>query len=178
MVIGAAILNAMSHNPISASAFCLSQYYDLAPVEESLGFQAVQVPYRWKQIEIHRGIHGDNHESTGQGSGVFPEQSGTSASALEYNDAACHFIICDGYVGSDGQIQPTESWHSQFTSDRKIQDRPDLSEDIGQTIYICIATTGESTAPTDSQIMRTEALVEELCRRFRIQPGAIRYSSS
>ena len=178
MLIGAAILNAMSHSPLSASAFCLSQYYDLAPVEEALGHGAVRFPQRWNQIEIRYGNHGDFQTGTTHGSGKVPAQPGPSESTTQCEDADCHFIICDGYIGGDGQIRSTENWLSQFAANRNIQDRPELPEDTGQTICICIATSDELTAPSDFQIRRTEALVEELCRRFRIEPEAIRYPGS
>ena len=178
MLLGAAILNAMSHNPLSASAFCLSQYYDLAPIEDSLGHGAARFPQRWNQIEIRYGNHGDFQTGMTHGSGKFSSQPGPSESTTQCEAADCHFIICDGYIGDDGQIQSTANWLSQFAANRNTQDRPELPEDTGQTICICIATTDELTAPTDVQMRRTEALVEELCRRFRIEPEAIRYPSS
>jgi len=173
---GGAILNTLSHNPLSASAFCLSQYYHLAPVEESVGAGAGRSPQRWRQIEIHYGVHGDSRTQREHGSGKFPGQSSSAPSAMECRDNDCHFVICDGYLGPDGQIQTTENWQSQSAVPYNTQDRPAPSED-GQTIHICISTESEDAAPTDFQISRIEALVEELCRRFRILPEAIRRRS-
>lgn len=171
ILIGAGILSALSHNPISASAFCLSRYYNLTPVGESVGHRVAQFPRRWNQIEIRYGNHLDSCTRARRGPGGVPEQS-PSQSFTECDGTDCHFIICDGYVGYDGQIRSTESWRDQLAQDHSSR------ENAGQTIHICIATTGESAVPTDFQIRRTEALVEELCRRFRIQSEAIRYPSS
>jgi len=178
MVTGAAILNAMSHNPLTASAFCLSRYYDLTPVEESLGGRAIQFPHRWKRIEIRCDNNGDLQTGSTDGSGILPAQSGPSESASKRQAENCHFIVCDGYVGDDGQIQPTANWLGQSASDRNTKDRSESLESLEQTIYISIATNNERTAPTELQIRRTEALVEELCRRCRIEPEDIRYPSS
>jgi hypothetical protein len=178
MLLGAAILNAMSHNPLSASAFCLSEYNDLAPVEESLGGEALEYPQHWNQIEIRYGSHTDFQSGPTNGSGIFPARSGSSVNTSECDGIDCHFIICDGHIGDDGQIQSTASWLSQFVSDYDVEDPPELSDGTGQTICICIATSREGSAPSDLQMRRAEALVEELCRRFRIEPEAIRYPSS
>ncbi len=165
MVTGAAILNAMSHTPLSASAFCLSQYNDLTSVEESLGGQAIQDPHRWERIEIRYGNHRDF-------------QAGPSESGTKCEGANCHFIICGGYLGNHGQIQSTAKWLSQFVFGRNSEYRPGQIDDTGQIICICIATNDESTPPTDLQMRRAQALVEELCRRFRIDPQAVRYPNS
>lgn len=178
MLIGAAVLNAVSHRPLSASAFCLAQYNDLTPVEEFLGGQVLQFPQRWKQIEIRYGNHGDFQIGRTRGSGIFPVQSGPPESTSECDGADCHFIICDGHIGHDGQINSTASWRGQFVSGRNIENRPEQTEGNGQTICICIATSREGTAPSDLQIRRAEALVQELCRRFRIGPESIRYPGS
>lgn len=172
---GAWILNALSHNPLSASAFCLSRYYHLEPVEKSVDFQAGTSPDHWDRIEIHYGIHGDCDKHPVD---RFPQYSNPTQSNPERDNSDCHFIICDGYDGIDGQIKTTENWQSQLEASNITQDCPEPAGETGQTIYICIATTGKSVAPTDSQHRRTEALVKELCRRFRIEPDAIKYPGS
>ena len=178
MLIGAGILNALSHNPLSASAFCLSQYYHLEPVEKSVDFRAVQSPDRWEQIEIHYGNHDDSGKQAKHEVDQFPQHSNPSRRMPECDSSGCHFIIFDGYDGIDGQIKTTENWQGQFEADHITQNCPEPSGKTGRTIHICVATTGESAAPTDSQIRRTEALVAELCRRFRIERDAIKYPGS
>ena len=178
MLIGAVILNALSHNPLSASAFCLSQYYHLEPVEKSVDFLAEQSPDRWEQIEIHYGNYDNSVKQVKNEVEQFPQYSSSSRSGPVCDNSGCHFIICDGYTGIDGQIKTTENWQSQLIANHMTQDCPELHEEIGRTIYICIASTGESAVPTDSQIRRTEALVKELCRRFHIEPDAIKYPDS
>jgi hypothetical protein len=174
ILVGGAILHALSHNPLSASAFCLSQYYHLAPVEDSVGSQVARSPQRWSQIEIHYGVHGGSRTQTEPGLGKFPSQASSAPSTTECRGDDYHFIVCDGYCGPDGQIQATENWQDQSAVVHNTQAQPELSDDSERTIHICISTESEDAAPTDSQISRTEALVEKLCRRFSIQPEAIR----
>ena len=49
------ILNLLGHNPPSAGAFCLSQYYRLVPVGKLIRSREAQRPNYWKSIE--RGVY-------------------------------------------------------------------------------------------------------------------------
>ena len=82
-----------------------------------------------------------------------------------YNGVNCHFVICNGRVGHDGQIEPTEKWQYQSLVEHYSK----------QTIRICVIVDDKAKIPTDFQIKRAEALVEKLCRKFNIQPESIRY---
>jgi hypothetical protein len=177
IVAGAIILNALGHNPPSAGGFCLSRYNRLAPVEKSVVCRAAQYPGRWKQIEIYYSGSGPDSQATyGSNKGI--EQLSSLSSVAGREDINCHFIICNGYIGYDGQIQPTDKWQRQWSVNRQSQNHIRPATENPQTIFICIITNGKSTRPTDFQIKRTEALVLELCRRFAIQSESILYPNN
>jgi len=177
IIVGAIILNALGHNPPSAGAFCLSRYYRLGSVKKAILSRVDQLPGRWSRIEIYysgtgsgniesafggaRDVDADEHINPvrEQNEKVSPDRD------TAYNGVNCHFIICNGRVGHDGQIQPTEKWQRQSSGIHYSK----------QTIRICVIADDNAKTPTDFQIKRTEALVEELCREFHIQPESIRY---
>ncbi len=170
IILAAIILNALGHNPPSAGAFCLSRYYRLGSVKKAIRSQADQLPGRWSRIEIYyNGTESGNIESAfGKSSDVDAEENINPVRDTKEkvsNGVNCHFIICNGRVGHDGQIQPTEKWQQQSL----------VSHYSKQTIRICVIVDDKAKTPTDFQIKRTEALVEELCRKFHIQPESIRY---
>jgi len=145
IILGAIILNALGHNPPSAGAFCLSRYYRLGSVKKSILSRAYQSPGRWSRIEIY--------------------YSGTESDKIKQLASFCHFVICNGRVGCDGQIQPTENWQKQSS----------VIHYSKQTICICVISDDKAAPPSDFQVKRTEALVERLHRKFNIQPESIRY---
>ena len=160
MTAGAIFLMALGNNPPSAGPFCLSSYYRLDPVEKAILSRAAQSPDRWNCIEIYySGTRAGNIEHLASLSGL--------ASAEDIN---CHFVICNGLGGGDGQIQSTEKWQNQWSI---IPGRTWYGS--GQTIRICVIANGKSARPTDSQKQKTQVLVEELCRRFGIQPESVYY---
>jgi len=55
------ILNVLGHNPPSAGAFCLSQYYRLVPVEKLVRSREVDRPGYWKWIEIYKSDGGSGN---------------------------------------------------------------------------------------------------------------------
>jgi hypothetical protein len=177
ITLGAIILNALGHNPPSAGAFCLSRYYRLGSVKKSILSRTDQSQGRWGRIEIYvivpesgniksafggsSDVGGDEHINPvrEQNEKVSPDRD------TAYNGINCHFVICNGRVGHDGQILPTEKWQRQSS----------VIHYSKQTIRICVIVDDKAKTPTDFQIKRTEALVEELCRKFNIQPESIRY---
>ncbi len=175
---GAIILNALGHNPPSAGAFCLSRYNRLGSVKKAILSRADQSLKRWSQIEIYySGTESGNIESAygvlgGVGS---PEHINPDRKQNEKvsNVVNCHFVICNGNGGRDGQIQATEKWERQSSGLPLVGTVDETTTD--QTIYICVIADGEAVSATDFQIKRTEALVEELSRKFNIQPDSIRY---
>jgi hypothetical protein len=160
VTIGAVILKILGHNPISAGAFSLSDYYRLEPIENVLSSRAVQTSSRWSHIEIYySGTKAGNIEQLASLSGL--------ASPENIN---CHFVICNGLGGGDGQIQPTEKWQEQWSI------IPDPTQrGVGQTIRLCVIADGTITPPTDCQIKRTESLVEGLSKKFNIRSASIYY---
>ena len=160
MTAGAIVLMALGSNPPSAGPFCLSSYYRLDAVEKAISSRAAQSPDRWNRIEIYySGTRAGNIEQLASLNGlVGPE------------DINCHFCLCNGLGGDDGQIQTTEKWQRQWSV------IPAGNwYGSGQTIRICVITDGRTTRPTDLQRKRTEALAEKLCRRFDIQPVYVYY---
>jgi len=160
MTAGAIALMTLGNNPPSAGAFCLSRYYCLDPVEEAISSQVAQSPGRWKRIEIYySGTKAGNIEQLASLSGLASPE-----------DINCHFCLCNGLGGDDGQIQPTEKWQRQWSI---IPNQTWYGS--SQTIRICVIADERTCRPTDFQLKRTEALVEELCRRFDIKAQSICY---
>ena len=163
MTAGAVVLMALGDNPPSAGLFSLSSYYlhNLDPVEKAVRSRTAQSPGRWSRIEIYySGTKAGNIEQLASLSGL--------AGAEDIN---CHFVICNGLGGGDGQIQSTEKWQRQWSI---IPGRTWYGS--GQTIRICIIADGKTTLPTDFQIKRVEELVEGLHRKFNIRTESIYYS--
>lgn len=104
ITLGAIILNALGHNPPSAGAFCLSRYYRLGSVKKTILSRTDQSPGRWSRIEIYV---------------IVPESGNIKSAYVGLSDVGgdehinCHFVICNGRVGHDGQIEPTEKWQRQ-----------------------------------------------------------------
>ena len=177
ITLGAIILNALGHNPPSAGAFCLSRYYRLGSVKKSILSRADQLPGRWSRIEIYVIVpeSGNIESAFGRASDVGGDEhikpirdtkeKVSPDRNTAYNELNCHFIICNGRVGHDGQIEPTEKWQQQSLIEHYSK----------QSIRICVIADDKAKTPTDFQINRTEALVEELSRKFDIQPESIRY---
>ena len=157
---GAIVLMVLGKNPPSAGAFSLSRYYRLAPIEKTILSRTALSPTRWRGVEIYySGTKAGNIEQLASLSGLAGPE-----------DINCHFVICNGLGGGDGQIQPTEKWQRQWSV---ILGRTQC--DSGQTIRICIVADAKTTFPTDFQIKRVEELVEGLCKKFDIRPKSIYY---
>lgn len=160
MTSGAVVLMALGNNPPKAGPWSLANYYRLDPVEEAVVSVATQSPHRWNSIEVcYSGSRAGNIEQLASLSGL------ASPDEINY-----HFCLCNGLGGSDGQIQPTEKWQRQWSI---IPSRTWYGS--SQTIRICVIADGTTVRPTDSQIKRTETLVEGLCRKFDISPDSVYY---
>lgn len=163
MTAGAIALMAMGNNSPSDGRFCLADYYHLEPVENAILSRVHQSPARWNQIEIY-------YSATTAGN---IEQLASLCGIPEPEDIDCHFVLCNGLGGSDGQIQPTENWQKQWsiTPERAgYQSR--------HTIRICIVADQKTSRPTDLQIKRAEKLAQTLSRKFNIQPQYIHYPNN
>ena len=165
------LLNVLGHNPPSAGAFCLSQYYRLVPVEKLIRSREVQRSRYWKWIEIY-------YNEAGSGSNMQVEQPGSLSGDSGQEDMNCHFIIYNGLAGHDGRIKSTEKWNKQLPVNRPANNNKRRARQNEQTIYISIVTNDQNPQPTNLQIKRAEVLAEELCREFNIKPESILYPDS
>ncbi len=163
MTVGAVILMALGNNAPSAGPFCLSSYYRLGSIEEAIRSTATQYPARWNCIEVYySGTKSGNLEQLAPLNGL-----------ANSDDLNCHFVICNGLGGGDGQIQPTEKWQQQWSA---IPGRSWYGS--GQTIRICLIADGSTAQPTDFQKKRADSLVQALHRKFEITPQTIYYPSN
>jgi hypothetical protein len=160
MTVGAIALVAMGGKPLSAGPFSLSTYYRLDPIEKTIISEATQASDRWNRIEVYfSGTTAGNIEQLTSLSGI------SSADLID-----CHFVICNGLGGKDGQVEPTKRWQRQWSviPSRTWYGTP-------QTIRICVVADGHQRLATNSQLRRTEQLVDRLARRFNIDPASIYY---
>jgi len=160
MTTGAILLMALGNNPPSAGAFSLSVYSRLDPVEQNIRSPKPQSSGRWDCVEVYySGTRGGNIEQL--------------ASIDRLNgpeDMNCHFVICNGRGGEDGQIQSTERWQRQWSA------TPERTwYGSRQTVRICVVADGKTARPTDFQRKRLEALVDGLCRKFNIVRERVYY---
>jgi len=160
MTTGAIVLMALGNNPPSAGAFSLWTDYCLDPVKKAITSRAAQAPERWRRIEIYySGTRAGNIEQLASLSGLASPE-----------DINCHFVICNGLGGNDGQIQPTEKWQQQWSI---IPGRTWYGN--GQTIRICIIADSNTAHPTNSQIKWVRVLIEALTKRFAIPTESVYY---
>lgn len=162
MTIGAILLMASGHNPPSAGPFSLWTYCRLDPVKDAISTQTVQSSDRWSRIEIY-------YSGTKYGN---IEQLASLEGLADSEYINCHFCLCNGFGGNDGQIQPTERWYRQLPATAS-----HTSYGSDKTIRICVIADGNITGPTDCQIKRIQVLVEELCRTFHIGVQDVYYPS-
>jgi hypothetical protein len=157
MTTGAMVLMALGSNPPSAGPFSLSSYFR---VEKAILSDTRQSPDRWSRIEIY-------YSGTKAGN---VEQLASLSGLPSPDDLNCHFVVCNGLGGSDGQIEPTEKWQRQWSiiSGRNWHGS-------AQTIRVCVIGDGKTTCPTDCQLKGANALVEGLCRRFGIEVESVTY---
>jgi hypothetical protein len=159
------ILMALGNNPPPAGAFCLSRYYHLSPIEKVISARSAQFSQSWDRIEIYYcGTQTDKVEQP-------PSVTGRAAG----EHIQCHFVVCNGIAGYDGQIQPTEKWQKQCSIIPASHPQAVLEAATNHTIHICVTADSKTSRPSDVQIKRVEALVEALHRKFNIEPEAICY---
>jgi hypothetical protein len=158
MTAGAVVLMVLGHNPPSAGPFCLSTYYRLGPIDDVLRSRAGQTKDRWNNIEIF---------FSGTRSGSL-EQLAATHGETGAADLNCHFVLCNGNGGRDGEVQATEKWQKQWS----ITPSP-AWQGSQRTIRICLVGDGVSTRPTDYQLKRLEMLLEALCRKFHIPAESV-----
>jgi hypothetical protein len=163
MTTGAVVLMALGNHPPSAGAFCLSTYYRLDPVGQAIYSRATQAPGRWECVEVY-------YSGTKAGN---VEQIASLSGLPSSDDINCHFVICNGLGGSDGEIQTTEKWQNQWSV---IPDHTWYGS--SRTIRVCLVADGKSVRPSDFQIKRTESIVEALSAKFSVPPTKIFYPTN
>ena len=149
---GAVVLMALDNFAPSAGAYSLSSYLRLDSVEEVVGDSLQTTPAQWAGVEIfYSQTRGGNVQELALLAGL------GGVKAPEF-----HFVVCNGNGADDGIIQASTQWREQSAS--------------GQSgiIRICVINDGQAPA-TNSQIQRTNSLVETLIRRYTISPSQIRY---
>jgi hypothetical protein len=163
MTTGAVVLMALGNHPPSAGPFCLSTYYRLDPIQQAVCSRVTQAPGRWESIEIYySGTKAGNIEQIASLSGL-----------VNSDDINCHFVVCNGLGGSDGQIQTTEKWQKQWSV---IPDHTWYGS--GRTIRVCLVADGRGIRLSGSQIQRAEALVEALSMKFNVPATKIFYPTN
>jgi hypothetical protein len=163
MTTGAVVLMALGNHPPSAGPFCLSTYYRLDPVREAISSRIDQSASQWECVEVYY---------SGTKAGNIDQLASLSGLASS-DDINCHFVVCNGLGGSDGQIQASEKWQQQWSV---IPDHTWYGS--SRIIRICLVADGKSVRPTNSQIKRTEALVESLVMRFNVPAAQIFYPAN
>ena len=163
MTSGAIILMALGNNAPSSGAFCLSSYYQLEPPEAAVASRTQNLPDRWSRVEVF-------YSNTRSGDINWLAARSGLADAKDLN---CHFVICNGLGGNDGDILTTEKWQSQ-QSVVPLQNWYSAKE----TIRICVVADGVRTLASDCQIQRTADLVEDLARDFNVSKKNITYPAN
>jgi hypothetical protein len=171
-------LNILGHNPPSAGAFCLSQYYNLAPIEQSIHSLEVRRPRYFKWIEIYYSKDNSCRRVFPGSNTLQVEQPGSLSDISGREDFDCHFIIHNGHSGEDGEIEPTENWKMQLPVKYQPDDKIRRVWQCEQTIYICIVVDSQSTQPTNIQIKRLYVLLEGLRRELNIKSGSVIYPNN
>lgn len=153
MTIGAVILMALGHNPPAAGPYSLTSH-SVDPVKDAIRHCLGQSPNRWSHVEIsYSGTRAGNIKQLVSFNGL-----------NNPDDINCHFVICNGFGGNNGEIQPTGKWQRQFSA---IPGRN--WQGTGQTIRFCIIPDRKTNKRTDHQKKMVDALVKELCERFNIE---------
>jgi len=160
MTTGAIVLMALGSNPPSEGPFCLSSYYRLNQLERAITSRALQSAKRYNRIEIYY---------SGGGAGNL-EQLAALDGLGEAGEVNCHFVICNGRGGEDGQILASEKWQKQWSC---VPCKTWYGS--GKTIRICIIADARNTPLTEQQTKQTQALVEKLCGKFDIPVSSVLY---
>jgi len=160
MTAGAIVLMALSGRPPLAGPFSLASYVGLDPIAEAVRSQAAQQPQRWQAIDVY---------FSGTPAGNI-EQLASFYGLSKAEDLNCHFVVCNGAGGGNGQVLATESWQRQWSiAPGRAWSGP------SQTIRVCVVADGKASPATEYQIKRTYALIENLYQKFSIRPKSIRY---
>jgi len=152
---GAMILMALDNYAPGAGAYSLSSYLRLDPVEQVVKNTLHTTPAQWNGMEIF-------YSRTAAGNA---DELPLLMSLADGRAEQFHFLICNGNGAEDGRIQTSSQWSQQLTAKQD------------GTIRICVIGNERNTL-TNSQVQRTNDLVESLSRTFNIGPRQIRYPAN
>ncbi len=155
MTTGAVVLMALDNHAPGAGAYSLSSYLRLDPVEYVVKSTLETAPGKWGGIEIF-------YSRTEAGN---LEELPLLVSLAGGTAPEFHFLVCNGIGAEDGRIQASGQWRQQAPGDRD------------GVIRVCVIG-DEQTPVTNSQVQRTNDLVESLSRTFNISPRHIRYPAN
>ncbi|MHC4280611.1 MAG: hypothetical protein ACYSUJ_10710 [Planctomycetota bacterium] len=129
---GLVLLQSLGTAPRKADAFSLSDFYKLKPVDKVLVSRTQQYRDRWSRINII---------FSGTRAGDIDQLSSLSG-LRKPEDINYHFVICNGFGGVDGLIQPTEKWQRQWST------TPNLNTSSGERIIrICVISDAKNPPP-------------------------------
>ena len=154
MTMGAIVLMGLGHNPPAAGPWSLSRSLQADSIQLAIKSIASESSARWDRIEIcYSGTRSGNIE-----------QLASLSKLTSPKDINCHFVICNGLGGNDGQVETAEKWLRQWS----------ITPGQGwygtnTTIRVCVVGDEQNSHPTDIQKRKVDALVRELSRKFRIR---------
>ncbi len=154
MTLGAVVLMALdSQRPITG-AYSLSSYLRLDPVEDAVRNSMTVSAGQWQQVDVY-------YSRTTGGSA---DELGLMMGLANGSKPEFHFVVGNGNGAGDGQIQAGDLWKLQ----QVCQERTGV-------VRVCVIGDGQSDSLTDSQIKRTNALIDCLVHTFDISPRRVQY---
>lgn len=151
MTIAGLLLMVLDQQKPITGAYSLASYLRLDPIENAAFRPITTPPANWNRIEVY-------YSRTSSGNA---EDLAMVSAMRESPRADFHFLVGNGRGAADGQIQCTQNWI--------------LQKSTNGIIRICVVADLYDSPVTDYQIRRTTALVEVLSRRFNIKTQYIHY---
>jgi len=161
MTVGAIMLIALSHTRLSGVFILFSVQ---KKIERALQSDVPQVPALWNRIEVF-------YSNTDRGNIAYLTAYLRQLKGLQWPEGInCHFVVCNGREGREGEIQTTKRWQSQWSA------IPCETWHGGATtIRICVVALSDGTFTTNLQKRLVHALIKELCKRFGIPDESVSY---
>lgn len=160
MTAGAIVLMSLGQNPPAEGPWSLSKSLRSDSTLLSANSITPKFPSNWDRIEVcYSGTASGNIE-------LLAELTGVKTPA----QLNCHFVVCNGRGGVDGQALLTEKWLQQLSI------TPDQGWQGGRTVIrICVVSDGRLAPPTGEQISQTNTLVKKLREMFDISEQHVLY---
>ncbi|HOQ05007.1 MAG TPA: hypothetical protein PKY88_07340 [Anaerohalosphaeraceae bacterium] len=154
MTIAGLLLMALDQKTPMTGAYSLASYLRLDPIEKAAFRPITARPAEWNRIEVYY-----SRTNSGNAGDVAMISSLRGTARADF-----HFLVGNGKGAGDGQIQCTDSWVQQKTTNGIIR--------------ICVVADLYDSPVTAYQLRRTAALVEALSRRFNIKTQYIHYPAN